>query len=144
MRVSSVLIIDDNEADRYILQRLLKKGNISHQVFEATNGREALDFLSAYHKNVEHYGSDFPPVLVFVDINMPMMGGFEFLEAFAELRQQHDYSTLVFVMFTSSQSDQDRDRAARYDFVRGFVTKMPESAAVLEKQLGNVLPLLER
>lgn len=135
MPLNSVLIVDDNEADRYLLSRLIRRAKISDQIFEANDGLEGLDFFRNHQANAEKYGDDFPPLLVFLDINMPRVNGFEFLEAFAGLREEHGYDAVVLVMFTSSQLDEERDRASQFEFVKGFITKMPLDAAQLRSQL---------
>ena len=70
-----------------------------------------------------------------VDINMPRVNGFEFLEQFEVLRHELDYQSVVLIMVSSSQREQDRERAESYDFVKGFLSKMPLSDGVLRQAL---------
>jgi len=124
MQKISIMIIDDDSTDRYLLKRIIKKSNFSCETFEAENGQEALDFLTNYEQNKLKYESDFPPILIFLDINMHIMGGFEFLENFSLLREGTEkYQTSVFTMLTSSERKDDIDRAHSYDFVKGYITK---------------------
>lgn len=124
MKEYAVMIVDDDEVDRYLLTRALNKLEFSLTIFESENGVQALEFLSAYEENKEKHGDNFPPILIFLDINMPLMGGFEFLEAFAQLKKQDQrYSSSIFTMFTSSEKEDDKKRAAQYDFVKGFLLK---------------------
>lgn len=136
MKKCSIMMIDDDEVDRYLLKRMLKKINISTEIFEAENGKEALDFLSNHKENTEKYPDDFPPILIFLDINMPIMNGFEFLEAFSELRKSRsDYTSSIFTMFTSSERDEDKEKADSYEFVKGFVVK----GSLTPKKLKNII-----
>ena len=118
------MIVDDDETDRYLLKRTLKKENIEGEIFEATNGKEALDFLTNIKENIEKYGDDFPPILIFLDINMPIMGGFEFLEEYSKFFEtKKDYISSVFTMYTSSEREEDKQKVSSYDFVKGYIVK---------------------
>ena len=137
----SVLIVDDNEADRYLLRRLLRKSKLTANIFEVSNGEEALQFFSDREARERENPDSFPPVLVFLDINMPLLNGFEFLEAFAPLRDRLDYQSIVFMMFSSSEQPEDRDKALSYGFVKGFIPKMPPTPDALRETLTEVLGL---
>jgi CheY-like chemotaxis protein len=139
MNVCSTLIIDDSEADRYILKRLIKKAEISEHIFEKENGQEALDFLADYEVNFKEDPEKFPPILIFLDINMPVMGGFEFLVEFEKLQKIHDYSGSVLIMFTSSEREDDKAKALSYDFVKGYLYKMPNSAEELKAEVERLM-----
>lgn len=132
MKEYAVMIVDDDEVDRYLLTRALNKLDYKLTIFESENGVEALSFLSSFEENSKKYGRDFPPILIFLDINMPLMGGFEFLEAFAQLKDNDErYSLSIFTMFTSSEKEDDKKKAAQYDFVKGFLVKGEVSTEAL-------------
>ncbi|MEL6868389.1 MAG: response regulator [Pseudomonadota bacterium] len=120
----SALIIDDDELDRYLLSRDLSKTGYDTKIFEASDGQEALDFLAAYEENKERHGRDFPPVVMFLDINMPRVDGFEFLTRFNEMRNaDDDYEACVVMMFSSSERSDERQQALAHDFVVDFIVK---------------------
>lgn len=124
MKKISIMLIDDDSTDRYLLERVIKKSDFSCEIFEAENGQQALDFLTDYDANRKKHEAAFPPILIFLDINMHIMGGFEFLEMFSKLREgQEVYQTSVFTMFTSSERKEDIERAHSYEFVKGYITK---------------------
>lgn len=124
MNKPSILIIDDDEMDRYLLKRMISKADIASEVFEQANGKNAISFLSDIDTNRVLYQDDFPPLLIFLDINMPIMNGFEFLEEFSALRQQiPEHISSVFIMFTSSERDEDKEKSDAYEFVKGYVSK---------------------
>lgn len=130
MSYDSVLIIDDNEADRFLLSRLIKKAQISECIIEKCDGLEAMKFLvDDYENNLHSFTDKFPPCLIFLDINMPKMDGFEFLACFSAARAKNPdaYDSVVFMMFTSSANQKEMDEALSYDFVKGFITKMPDT-----------------
>jgi CheY-like chemotaxis protein len=122
MKPISALIVDDSEIDRYILKRHLKEVGIV-DVFESDDGSSALEFLGNYEENCQIHDKKFPPVIIFLDINMPIIGGFEFLDKFAELRNKLALEPCVIMMYSSSERPEDKEKSAKYDFVTGYVTK---------------------
>ena len=58
-----ILIVDDNEVDRYILKRLIKEAKLELTIFEKKDGQEALEFLENYEANRKEYPDGFPPIL---------------------------------------------------------------------------------
>lgn len=141
MKNHSIMIVDDNEADVYLLKRVFEKAKFGSQVFEAENGQVALDFFLNDKENSEKFGAAFPPSIIFLDVNMPIMGGFEFLEHFNELKAKREsLKSVVFTMFSSSERSEDLEKVSSYDFVKGFVTKGALTAENLKKTLQEILP----
>ncbi|KZN28603.1 hypothetical protein N480_10960 [Pseudoalteromonas luteoviolacea S2607] len=119
----SVLIVDDSEDDRYILTRQLKETKIPiSQIFECSEGASALRFFVDYEKNVARYASGYPPTFVFLDINMPLMDGFEFLEEFKKMQSKQGPDPII-IMFSSSDRKEDVDRAAGLSMVKAYLVK---------------------
>ncbi|MEM7292549.1 MAG: response regulator [Pseudomonadota bacterium] len=139
MNFGSALIVDDNKDDIYILRRMITEAGLANEVFEADDGSTALDFLTDYDRNHCRHPDKFPPILIFLDINMPVMDGFEFLMRFAAMRDQYDYSACSFMVFTSSEHPRDRERTLQYGFVKGYITKMPETPEELREQVERCL-----
>lgn len=110
-------MVDDDETTNFLHQRLLGRLNAADQVLVATNGQKALEILA-------HPDSRFGPanpVLVLLDINMPVMNGFEFLVAFQALPLAQQQGAVV-VILTSSLSPQDLGRASTLP-IAGFLDK---------------------
>jgi CheY-like chemotaxis protein len=122
MKQVSVLIVDDSEVDRYILKRQLKEIGIV-DVFESDDGSSALDFLENYEENCKIHSKKFPPVVIFLDINMPNIGGFEFLVRFTELRNRLALKSCVIMMYSSSERVEDKEKASSFDFVKDYLIK---------------------
>ena len=119
----SVLIVDDNDTDRYLLKRFLTKTNYDFLISEANDGAQAIEFFLDYQAKCEEDSERYPPLLIFLDINMPKVDGFEFLEAFSKIRQEHNLNSTVVMMFTSSPRREDKQNTLKWDFVKEYIVK---------------------
>lgn len=136
MRVP-VLIVDDNEADRYLLSRQLAETELVGRIFEAQDGDEALSFfLEREHKAME-FPDDYPPKFVFLDINMPRLDGYEFLAEFDKIRGTNELESVVIMMFSSSEQLEDRKRAMAFDFVSDYFVKGQFSSEQLASRISR-------
>lgn len=110
-KLVNILLVEDDEVDVMNVKRAFKKGNISNPLHVANNGIEALEFLRK--------GDMHSPKIILLDLNMPKMGGIEFLEI---LREDEDLKTLsVFVMTTSNE---ESDKIDAYNLnVAGYILK---------------------
>lgn len=112
-KIDRVMLIDDSEADNVYHQIMIERSGAVQEVVVAESGFEALDYL-------KDGGS--PGVnLIFLDINMPGMNGFEFLEQYAKLGDRQ--AAAVVVMLTSSPSSEDHRRATQYPAIKAYMTK---------------------
>jgi CheY-like chemotaxis protein len=126
-----VLIIDDSEIDRYILSRQLKEAGVCC-IDERDDGMAGLEFF-------DDLSSTTCPQVIFLDINMPHINGFEFLERFAKLKQHNQILSSVVMMYSSSERTEDRDLAYQYDFVKDFVIKGETDVNTLKEKLTSHL-----
>lgn len=109
----SVMLIDDNEIDIFINKRLLEFNNFSHKILSACSGREALDQL----KNRNN-----PPDVIFLDLNMPVINGFRFLNELTKLPDAVKGSIQV-VVLSSSENKRDIRRASSNPVVIEYISK---------------------
>jgi CheY-like chemotaxis protein len=117
------LIVDDSEADRYILKRMLNELAFDISVFEMSDVESALEFMNDFEENQRKYPEGFPPLITFLDINMPIKDGYEYLSEFSTLRKKFNMEHSIVMMFTSSERQDDKDKALKYSFVKGFLIK---------------------
>ena len=134
----SVLIIDDNETDRYLLKRTLNKTGIISKIFEANDGTVALELIKNYECNRQDFPDDFPPLIFFLDINMPMMNGFDFLKEFEVIRENLALSHII-MMFSSSERSEDKEKALSYCFVKSFIRKGSVDAEELKSKITDMI-----
>jgi CheY-like chemotaxis protein len=111
--VRQIVIIDDSDPDLLYARIVVEQARIADEVLTFGTALEALEFLAASPQPVD---------LILLDINMPEMGGFEFLDRFEALPAPHRHTAVV-VMLTSSPDPQDRARAQTYGVVRSYVVK---------------------
>jgi CheY-like chemotaxis protein len=116
-----ILLIDDDETTNYLNHRLLTKMNVANRVDIVTNGEEALTYLQEVCKTTNPDDSNCPD-LMFVDIKMPVMDGFEFLDEYEKAALELKKNTVV-MMLTSSASFYDLERLKKYKEVERHVSK---------------------
>ena len=107
-----VLLVDDDATHIFLTALTLCQENAVDQVFEAENGREALELLVQEALD-----------LVLLDVNMPIMNGYEFLEALQELAETRGFTPPAIVLMTTSERYEGSDRVLRDPMVKGFLTK---------------------
>ena len=105
-QIPTVLLVDDDETTNFLHQRLLDRLHVADEVLVATNGRQALEMLAQHSSQF----SPATPSLVLLDLNMPVMNGFGFLEAFQALPLAQQQGAVV-VVLTSSLNTEDLNRA---------------------------------
>lgn len=132
MQQVRVLIIDDSEIDRYILSRQLKEAGVCC-IDERDDGLTGLEFFKTLNE-AEANSDDFPQI-IFLDINMPHINGFEFLEKFSKMRENNNIISSVVMMYSSSERTEDRELAYQYDFVKDFVIKGETDIGILQKKI---------
>ncbi|MGB0430097.1 MAG: response regulator [Bacteroidia bacterium] len=123
--ISKVYLVDDDEINNFICTNILKKINFSDNVVAYESGTEALEALKAALTNNQE---DVPDV-IFLDINMPIMNGWDFLEEFKAIKGQIN-KTISLFMLSSSIYQADVEKSKQYEEVVDFVTK-PLNADVL-------------
>jgi CheY-like chemotaxis protein len=119
LQFENILLVDDDEISCIVSTAILKGANIGFQIQSVNNGFEALSFLTK--ECVESKDKNFCPALLFLDLNMPIMDGFEFLEAYtnSETLKKLDISIII---LTSSAYSKDLEKAFKYP-IDGFITK---------------------
>lgn len=112
-RELKILHVEDDDVDREALRRGFEQAGVTYQIIGARDGIEALELLRSERSGVSR------PFLVLLDLNMPRMGGIEFLR---EMRGDPTLADTVVFVVTTSMSEEDRARAYSQQ-VAGYIAK---------------------
>ena len=116
-----VLLVDDDETTNYLNRRLLNEMQVAKEIMVLNNGEEALDYLTKAGSSA--LNNEFKcPDLIFLDIKMPVMDGFTFLEEYEKLDLQVK-DQMIILMLTSSASFYDLERLKAFKNVRKHFSK---------------------
>ncbi|SDZ17546.1 Response regulator receiver domain-containing protein [Rhodonellum ikkaensis] len=108
----SIILVDDDPINNLINKRLISKLNLSPQVEEFLVAERALERIKSLNCDEK--------ILIFLDINMPVMNGWDFLSKYIEVFQERNDKI---VMLSSSIDFQDRQKAKLFSCVNGFIEK---------------------
>jgi two-component system, NarL family, nitrate/nitrite response regulator NarL len=120
--VEKTVLIDDSDIDLFIQRRFLEVYNFSSQLLLYKSAAEALRWL-------KQLNGETPPDVIFLDLNMPEVDGFNFLKSFDGLPDNIKERSKI-VVLTSSNSAQDRDQAFKNKNVIQFITKPLKQADI--------------
>ena len=125
-KLNTVLVIDDDEPTNFLNQMIIEESGCAEHVMALQSGQEALEYLTR-EKESWLKGPD----LIFLDINMPAMNGWEFLEKYRQLTKEQQAKVMV-VMLTTSLFPEDKLKAQEIPEVSGFENK-PLTAEKLDR-----------
>lgn len=114
----SVLLVDDDEINNFISIKLIKKAILSTDITACLNGKFAIDQLVAIQQKNPH---DLPDYIL-LDINMPIMNGWEFLDEYKRLNIDPLKKTKIYII-SSSVFSNDINKAKSYPLVQDFISK---------------------
>jgi len=116
-KLKNILLVDDDEATNYIHKRVIKEADCTENIIIRDSGTDALQYLTS------KIDGKYPqPDLIFLDINMPAMDGWEFLEQYKNLEDEQQAKTII-VMLTTSLNPDDKDKANTIPLISGFMAK---------------------
>lgn len=120
-KLDCILLIDDDEPTNFLNKMIIEETGCVKEVKVAQSAREALDYLSGKHLPTSN-GSLPTPDLIFLDINMPAMDGWEFLERYDKLSPEQKASIIV-VMLTTSFNPEDELKASKIRYISSYRNK---------------------
>jgi CheY-like chemotaxis protein len=127
--IRNIMLIDDNKIDNFFHQRVIKKYDETINVIIAESGQEALDYLTANATTVR-------PDLIFLDINMPGMNGWEFIEHYSQLDKQIHNSIIVVMLTTSGNPDEEE--TVKNNKMIGSIRTKPLTIEMLQGVIANM------
>ena len=114
----SVLLVDDDEINNFISIKLIKKALINTEIMACLNGKFAIDQLAEIQRNDPAKLPDY----ILLDINMPIMNGWEFLDEYKRLNIDPLGKSKIYII-SSSVFSNDINKARSYPLVKDFVSK---------------------
>ena len=118
----AVMLVDDNEIDNLINQKMIEASGICEHIFIHSGAKSAIEFLKNIEKLAKGPVSLYLPEIIFLDIDMPLMDGFQFLDEFERLSDSVKGHCKV-VMLTSSLNPQDMNKAKKNQYVLKYINK---------------------
>jgi len=122
IQLNCILLIDDDEPTNFLNKLTLEQAGCTRQIKVAQSGQEALDYLRAAIPR---------PDLIFLDINMPVMDGWGFMESFVKIKPQLGKKITIY-MVSSSINDDDIERAKSISDITDYVIKPISADALVE------------
>ena len=116
-KLHRILIIDDDKISQLLYKRVLENSGVAEQVISYLKAEDSLKYLSEGSSDKEKL-----PELIFLDINMPGMDGWDYLNAFEKLGEEVKNKVKI-AMLTSSVDPEDKVKASAYKEVIDFVEK---------------------
>jgi len=110
-------IVDDDQIYQLVMKRTMEQSGFIKSILQFYDGEEAIGF---FREQVE--SKDELPELLLLDINMPYMNGWQFLDEFIKIKFSDDYKITIFVV-TSSTTQEDKKKAQEYSVVSGYHIK---------------------
>lgn len=135
-KLNCVMLIDDDDNDNFYHKRVINKTGKVNEIVVAETGVEALSYLKKGSKHLESN-----PDLIFLDINMPGMNGWEFLEEYEKLSVEQK-GKIVVVMLSTSHAPEDWEKAMSIKSTKEFLNKpltIDKFNELLEKYFPKVL-----
>jgi CheY-like chemotaxis protein len=117
-RPVSVLLVDDDEINNFISIKLIKKALLNTEIMACLNGKFAIDQLVEIQKKDPAKLPDY----ILLDINMPIMNGWEFLDEYKRLNIDPQGKTKIYII-SSSVFSNDINKARSYPLVKDFISK---------------------
>jgi len=128
--LDQILCVDDDPITLMLCKKVIIKSSFSNEIITSQNGEEALSYFNTI-KYTNNKNKPIPqPQLIFLDLNMPVMGGWEFLDSFNS-QEFSEFSTIKVVVLSSTIDPEDLEKSKQYPMVIDFLSK-PISQSMLE------------
>jgi CheY-like chemotaxis protein len=125
VKFDKVLLVDDDNINNFLSEEIIAGANITNEVILLTDGQQAINYLNSLGFEEGHHSQK---LLILLDLNMPVMDGFEFLEEFDPEKLKAEF---VIIILTSSDNQRDIDKIKTYN-IQNFISKPITEEKLLE------------
>ncbi|AUS05027.1 response regulator [Pseudotamlana carrageenivorans] len=132
--ITSTLLIDDDKFTSFYNEKIVKKHNQFGEIISVNSGKAAIEYLEDAIK-----GEALKPDVIFLDINMPAMNGWEFIENYRKLDVEFT-NNIKIIMLTTSSNPKDKERSQTINEIANYINK-PLSLPVLHDIINNLIPV---
>jgi CheY-like chemotaxis protein len=116
--LNKVLCVDDDPITLMLCKKVIERVNYTKEVDTAKNGEDAIDYFNQVKNS-----NSLPPELVLLDLNMPIMNGWELLDKYLELEFHLIFKKTKFIVLSSTIDPSDIDKSKSYPMVINFISK---------------------
>lgn len=131
-----ILCVDDDPITLMLCKMVITKSLFSKEIIFAHNGEDALNYFNTLKTNKADGALIIQPQLIFLDLNMPVMGGWEFLDYF-NTNDYSDFNSIKVIVLSSTIDPADLEKAKKYPMVIDFLSK-PITKEILEYLKGKI------
>ena len=127
-----ILCVDDDPITLMLSKMVISRSIFAKEIVTAQNGEEALNYFDELRLNNLGTEINSYPRLIFLDLNMPIMGGWEFLDLFSKTEYVSNFEKTKVIVLSSTIDPSDIEKSKKYPMVFDFVSK-PITKELLEK-----------
>lgn len=127
-KLEIIFVVDDDDIYQYVIKKKIEKRNVAHQIKTFKNGQDAIEYLNLMADTIEEL-----PDVIFLDLNMPIMDGWDFLNAYMDSKARLNKKIHLYVV-SSSIHQSDIERAKNISEVTDYIVK-----PMNDSQLDNIL-----
>ncbi len=120
---TKILCVDDDAITLMLCKKVIAKAELSSEIDTSNNGEEALKYFENLKKEKEANNIISEPQLIFLDLNMPIMNGWEFLDIFSKSDYYTIFPEVKVIVLSSTIDPRDIEKAKQYPMVLNFLSK---------------------
>ena len=128
--LNKIFCVDDDPITLMLCKKVIERTTFAQEIITAQNGEEAIQYFKKIIAEIKKDSAVDYPKLVFLDLNMPIMNGWEFLDAYTESKFQ-DILATKFIVLSSTIDPYDVNKSKKYEMVIDFMSK-PITTELLE------------
>lgn len=121
MTKKAIWVIDDDAIYQIIINKIIQRSQMFSSVTSFKNGKEALDALQNIIKNIMNNNEVLPDIIL-LDINMPIMDGWEFMEKMGLIKSKFNKKVILYIV-SSSIAAEDKNKSKTYSDILGYLSK---------------------